>query len=299
MSNNYFDEPRELDDIDLAFLEMAKIMKQSKTQNELSEKDMAEKEELPTAVPEHVCEDEDGTKEVADTHTIEEIPHTKPQKSSDKNGSMGSFVTKKEGLLMFVIAILVISVCFLNLQHAVMTDNHDLIERTKNLEIMMGDMRLYIAELEEKLDGLKYELNDDPIHITIQIDGVDKDFIYDPDTGDVTESTPSDTEFDTTACLGVAFYEGNDGSNNPIGLQVDYVYPYSPAEFAGLRAGDIIMSINGATIDTLDDLTNVMAQFSANETIEIQLATTSASGVNIVTTNATLTYRGNFDLGEN
>ncbi|MCY4454697.1 MAG: PDZ domain-containing protein [Chloroflexi bacterium] len=48
----------------------------------------------------------------------------------------------------------------------------------------------------------------------------------------------------------------------PDGLRVFAVFPGSPADFAGLRAGDYVLAIEGSPMRTLDDLNALMLNFN-------------------------------------
>ena len=68
-------------------------------------------------------------------------------------------------------------------------------------------------------------------------------------------STPSDCE------SGGDGYGGVGGFNSPTnsGALICQVYPNSPANAAGLQSGDVITSVNGTTLSSADDLTNITA----------------------------------------
>ena len=242
-------------------------------------------------------EDEVIIEECEVSNSIPQAPTVKKRKRCAE-----FLVTKFEGLLMFALILVVIGICSFNLQKSIVDFSYDLSDQIAVLENQIEDMDHQIETLENKVDDLQLQLdayidgNSQPINVTVNVDGNSKDYIYDEESGELVES--ENENFDTRPFLGVGFFEGNDGSNNPIGIQIDYVYPYSPAEFAGIKAGDIIMAIDDNWIDTYTDLDAIMSQLAANDTINIRVATASETGVNIITVPATLTYRGNFDLGE-
>lgn len=193
-------------------------------------------------------------------------------------------MTKIEALIMF--AILAFILLFCNMYSQYLTANHR-IDEMERLNILESK----IDNLKDNMEIYYQTINNRPINITLNTNGEQQNITADPGTGDQLNE-----DFDTRPFLGVAFVEGNDGSGNPIGIKIDYVYEYSPAYFAGIKAGDIIMSIDGEKIDNYNDLANAIDKRKANETISIELATAGDNGVNVVTIGATLTYRGNFEL---
>jgi serine protease Do len=81
----------------------------------------------------------------------------------------------------------------------------------------------------------------------------------------------------TRGSIGVTFQEDN--SNNPIlmkelgapyGIVVEAVEPGSPADKAGLQAGDVITDINGKPVRTGADLVNPIAQTPIGQSIELR-----------------------------
>src|SRR5271170_471079 len=76
--------------------------------------------------------------------------------------------------------------------------------------------------------------------------------------------------------IGIQFQDEN--SNNPVlmrelgapyGIVVEAVEPGSPAEKAGLQAGDVISSVNGQPVHTGADLVNPIAQTTIGQTVQI------------------------------
>lgn len=64
----------------------------------------------------------------------------------------------------------------------------------------------------------------------------------------------------------------------PQGVCVRFVTPDSGAEKAGIKAGDIIVGVNGQSITTMDELTSIKNGFSAGDTITL---TVYRDGANI------------------
>lgn len=57
----------------------------------------------------------------------------------------------------------------------------------------------------------------------------------------------------------------------PIGVYVNEVVKNSPAEKAGLKQGNIIVGIDDAKIETIDDLTNSLSYKKAGDTIQLKI----------------------------
>lgn len=57
----------------------------------------------------------------------------------------------------------------------------------------------------------------------------------------------------------------------PQGVCVRFITPESGAEAAGIKAGDIIIGINDSSISTMDELTEAKNQFSAGDTITLNI----------------------------
>ncbi len=57
----------------------------------------------------------------------------------------------------------------------------------------------------------------------------------------------------------------------PQGVYVRFVTPESAAEIAGIKAGDIIIGIQGESITTMNELNNIKNQYSAGDTITLTI----------------------------
>ena len=57
----------------------------------------------------------------------------------------------------------------------------------------------------------------------------------------------------------------------PQGVCVRFITPESGAEAAGIKAGDIIIGVNDSSISTMDELTEAKNQFSAGDTITLNI----------------------------
>jgi serine protease Do len=81
----------------------------------------------------------------------------------------------------------------------------------------------------------------------------------------------------TRGSIGITFQE--DRSNNavlmkelgaPYGIVVEAIEPGSPAEKAGLQAGDVITNINSQPVHTGSDLVNPIAQTTIGQSVEVR-----------------------------
>ena len=74
-------------------------------------------------------------------------------------------------------------------------------------------------------------------------------------------------------CSQVGTEEGDDEKESKPGLEVKAVFDDSPAKKAGIEAGDILVSVNGAKIQKIVDLTDAVQEAGKNEkevTIEVK-----------------------------
>ena len=109
-----------------------------------------------------------------------------------------------------------------------------------------------------------------------------------------TKSIAKQNEIDKTPFLGVGF---NQKSDSVLALKIDKIYDSSPAQFAGLKEGDIILAVDDEKVDSREKLSNIIAAHKAKDTIKITVATVEDGKIANKTVEAQLTYRGNFDLG--
>jgi membrane-associated protease RseP (regulator of RpoE activity) len=221
-----------------------------------------------------------------------DVQHTNESNKKPRKIS-SNLVTKGEGFSMWVIVVLLIVVCSVTMQRSMAEANSALSDRIGSLEYQAQALLASNNALAAKLDA--YLNADEPINITVNVDGKSEDFIYDSDSGELVQ-TGQNEGFDTRPFLGVGFFNNDEEFDSPLGLKIDYVYEYSPAAFAGIRAGDVLLAIDGDRISTFDDLDAVISSHSADDTIRVQIATTSDGGVDVVELDITLTFRGNFAL---
>jgi membrane-associated protease RseP (regulator of RpoE activity) len=214
-------------------------------------------------------------------------------------------ITKTEMFAMWLIVVLLVMVCSVTMQRSLIANNNDLLDRIGNLEYQVTSLMISNEVLAAKLDA--YANAKQPIDITINVDGQEKDFEYDPESGELVEKPSNggdknenqeEIEFDTRPFFGVAFLPESEDGNHALGLKIDFVYNSSPAALSGILPGDILMSIDGTKIATFADLDAIISAHKANDVIKVQIATVSEEGIEVVELDVTLTYRGNFDFGE-
>ena len=64
----------------------------------------------------------------------------------------------------------------------------------------------------------------------------------------------------------------------PIGIYVKNINSGSPAEKAGLRTGDIITAVNGATVTTMDEMTEALQKYKAGDEVELSIYRANNNG---------------------
>ena len=69
--------------------------------------------------------------------------------------------------------------------------------------------------------------------------------------------------------LGLSVADAKPGPDRPGGAYVGSVRPGSPADRAGLRAGDVIVEVSGAPVRGAADLERVMAAFSPSQEVPV------------------------------
>lgn len=196
------------------------------------------------------------------------------------------------GTLLVIVALIV--VCVITLSQIV---NHSHIEEMEK----MKSVSQQIKNLEAKIDSLEESLRlteKDKLDINVNVNGDETSLTYDVSTGKVEPQEEDgqilDENFDTRPFLGVAFDTADD--SNPLGLEVSYVYQYSPAEFAGVKVGDIITKANDVVVTKYEDLTTVIDDLRSGDKLTIQVITIENESITTKTLETTLTYRGNFNL---
>jgi membrane-associated protease RseP (regulator of RpoE activity) len=227
-----------------------------------------------------------------------------PENASDKKGKLtdaAAPLTKVEGMIMFVVVLAITLVCSFGINYTNNKNSDELLTYVEDLEFRMSVLENKIDTLETSLVEITEDLNEaidnlnkKPINIIINGDG--QVVNPKPDDGFDAEDPTQDPNFDARPFLGVAFPEDINSAQTQLGLKVNFVYQYSPAEFAGIKAGDIISSIDGQKVMTFEDLDAIISQRQAGDVLIIDLITVGESGIEYKTIEAVLTYRGNFDL---
>lgn len=57
------------------------------------------------------------------------------------------------------------------------------------------------------------------------------------------------------------------------GVHVDYIEPHSPSAHVGVRAGEVISSVNGSPVTTVAQLENALAHSQVGATVSLTLVT--------------------------
>lgn len=206
-----------------------------------------------------------------------------------------STVTKIEAFIMFAVLIMSFLITIGYVQYTNSERYLDVMDQTYILKANIADLETKIDGLEEKIDKYTQDMANRPIDVTINMNGnANEGQPTDPNNPTV---PPVDEEFDTRPFLGVSFVEG-ENSADELGLRIIDVVPNSPASFAGIQIGDVILSIDGQSINDFETLSAIIDSHQANDTITIKLATVIDGAIGYKTVDVTLTYRGNFDFEE-
>ena len=100
--------------------------------------------------------------------------------------------------------------------------------------------------------------------------------LFSNETGNGALPEPSPTG-ETSAGLGITYLSVTRGLSEYYGLGAEYgaliteVTPGSPADQAGLRAGDVILSFNGARLEEQTPLLGMMMSCSAGDRVTIEV----------------------------
>ena len=255
------------------------------------EKEKELKESAPDLAPCDAIYEAVEPKKAEKTESIE----AKKYGMTDSHAS----VTKSEGMIMLCATLAVLLICNmginikLNKTNSLLLDNQeDLIYKLDILETKVTTLEETLVDVTDELTATIDAFNKKPINITIQNGEVS----VTPDTENPEDTEVTEPIFDTRPFLGVGFLDVETPVENAPGLKVDVVYEYSPAEFAGMKVGDYILSINGVAIKTYEDLSNVMDNVKAEEVIKLNYLTVTENGIEQKSVDVTLTFRGNFDL---
>lgn len=69
-----------------------------------------------------------------------------------------------------------------------------------------------------------------------------------------------------------------DRHNIKEGLYITRVFPDTPAEKAGIKKGDILLSIEKMTVSDMDELSEVLSYYEEGETVTVKILTRSSNG---------------------
>lgn len=141
-----------------------------------------------------------------------------------------------------------------------------------------------LEELEAGLDAIANSID----HITVNV----------PNQGAAPEGNQEDVPVapvDDSAFMGVVVM--NDGTSvTPLGLRIAGIYENSPAANAGLRAGDIIMTIEGVSIDSFETMSGIIDTKAPGDVINIRFARAQDGAVFFNDAVLTLDSASNYDL---
>lgn len=101
--------------------------------------------------------------------------------------------------------------------------------------------------------------------------------------------------FDKSAFLGVTYVETEEDGLF-LGVKIESVLEASPAEQAGIKAGDYIVAVDGEKIDSFAKLGNIITAHNAGDVLHITIATVENGQIINKNVHAELTYRGNYDI---
>lgn len=194
----------------------------------------------------------------------------------------------------FTAASVVVAGAALLLARSISAQNDLLSDKIDLLQKDLNSTRVELSSVSSKLNALSDDKQPINLNITVNKDGSFS--VEDAPIENVTPNTPQE-EFDTTPFLGVAFNQ--DDVEHPLGVKVGSVIESTPAFIAGIKAGDIIMAVNGVNISTIDDLTHVLSACTVEDIFIINLASIEDGNIVMKNVQTQLTYRGNFDLGDN
>ena len=65
-------------------------------------------------------------------------------------------------------------------------------------------------------------------------------------------------------------YLGIEGSTGPEGVQIEVVRPGSPAERAGLHAGEVLERLGGTQVQSMDDVTSILAAHAPGDVVAVE-----------------------------
>lgn len=98
----------------------------------------------------------------------------------------------------------------------------------------------------------------------------------------MTQRTHTQTDEERRAYLGVNGLEATDEllerHHIKQGLYITRVFPDTPAEKAGIKKGDILLSIDDMTISDMDELSEVLSYYEEGEVVTVRILTRSSNG---------------------
>ena len=202
------------------------------------------------------------------------------------NSETNKFMTLLTGIsTLAAISLVVVSLIQHNQTIALTKQNDTLIEKYSQAMTQMNEQNAEaLTDIEAGMNAIVNSID----NITINNQGVS----ISPNV-DIQQEAPV-APVDDSAFMGVLVM--NDGTAvTPLGLRIAGIYNNSPAANAGLRAGDIIMSIDNITIDSFDTMSGIIDTKSVGDTITLRFARTQDNTVYFETVELVLDSMANYD----
>lgn len=164
-------------------------------------------------------------------------------------------------------------------QNKTMIDKYDqtLIQMDKNYVEAMEDLEAGLNAVVNSINNISVSVNPDGVTVT------------DPVAPPV-EVVPEEDK----AFLGISVMN-DETATTLLGVRIAGVYEYSPAARAGMRAGDIIMALDGTTVDTFETLSAIIDTKKPGDALIIRFARTENNTVYFEDIEVILDSMSNYD----
>ena len=204
------------------------------------------------------------------------------------------FVTKTEAALMFVVTILI--VCGLAFMLKADYNNKLNVVDTKLNYIYnrIGQVDNIVEEMQKENETQEMVFNNCMNAIVNELVKIENGLVM--VYGEVATEAEEQKVFDNSPFLGIGFNQENDVNNEDFGLIVDYVYPDSPAELAGMVAGDRLIGVDNTPICTFDELGGIISEKQPGDQLVVNYIHQNEKGIHYKAVMVKLDARGNFEL---